>query len=92
MVCLLKAARHGGSGDGATPLGAGGPGEERTHGGGGGQPAVCVGGLHGEQNKHTPNKHVFKPGCVCVWQGNPYSSHNNALLMSVNQLTELIFS
>lgn len=32
-------------------LGAGGPGEERAHGCGGGQPAVCVGGLHGEKHQ-----------------------------------------
>lgn len=34
-------------------LGAGGPGEERTHGGGAGQPAVCVGRIHGEHPHHA---------------------------------------
>ncbi len=52
---LLIAARHGFS-SGETLVGTGGPGEERTHGCGGGKSAVCVGGLHGEKNKHTtPN-------------------------------------
>lgn len=32
-------------------LGAGAPGEERTHGCGGGKPAVCVGRMWGKVNK-----------------------------------------
>lgn len=48
---LCIAASHGFGLPGAL-LGAGGPGEERAHGCGGGGPAVCVGRLHGE--KHTP--------------------------------------
>lgn len=41
---------------------------------------------------NTRPTNMFSSQGVCVWQGNPYSSHNNALLMSFNQLTGLIFS
>lgn len=62
---LWIAASHGFGLPGAL-LGAGGPGEEWAHGCGGGEPALCVGRLHGE--KHTPMSadltQVFKFCCT----------------------------
>lgn len=84
---LWIAASHGFGLPGAL-LGAGGPGEERAHGCGGGEPAVCVGRLHGE--KHTPMSadltSMFK---FCCKYCNRHHCRGNSGRKKIPQLNQL---
>lgn len=67
-----------GAGIRAALLGAGGPGEERTHGCGAGQPSVRVGRLHGEEkhtnmSPHLLRHHIFTE-TLCIYSSTALES------------------
>lgn len=75
-ACFLQIAATHGFGLPGALLGVGGPGEERAHGCGGGEPAVRVGGLHGE--KHTPMLADLTPlfQFCCTYSNRQYCREN----------------